>query len=165
MDFLIPSPDEISEAGKLQDLEPDFAAIITEGLDLAFIDREIRRISGKTIMGEKAIRDIPVCGPAAFIVLKAIAFEDRGENKDAYDLYYVIRNYGRGPEEVADRLRLHLDNPAVQRAVDIIKRDFADEDQVGTARAAEFMDYLEEQDIRTDIVGFMIRLLQALQSC
>jgi predicted nucleotidyltransferase len=45
------------------------------------------------MLGERASREIWVCGPGAFVVLKALAFRTRGENKDAYDLYYVIRNY------------------------------------------------------------------------
>jgi hypothetical protein len=32
----------------------------------------------------------------AYVVLKALAFDSRGENKDAYDLFYVVRNYGVG---------------------------------------------------------------------
>ena len=32
-----------------------------------------------------------MCGPGAFVVLKALAFRDRGEPKDAYDLVYVLR--------------------------------------------------------------------------
>ena len=162
IDFLIPPPDERAVAGRLQDLDQDFAAIITEGLELAFVDREIRRIEGRTVLGERAVRDIPVCGPAAFVVLKAIAFDGRGENKDAYDLYYVVRNYGRGPEEVAERLQPYLGNSAVRRAVQIIGRDFSDDNQVGTLRAAEFLDSMGAQDLRADIVGFFMRLLKQL---
>jgi hypothetical protein len=39
------------------------------------------------------------------VVLKALAFERRGENKDAYDLFSMIRNYGRSVEDLAARLR------------------------------------------------------------
>ena len=69
--------------------------------------REARRvrIEGKTIFGEKAAREVWVCGPGAFVVLKALAFLGRGENKDAYDLYYLVRNFGVGVEDVAASLR------------------------------------------------------------
>jgi hypothetical protein len=33
-----------------------------------------------TIMGERATRSIRVCGPGAFVVLKALAFDHRGES-------------------------------------------------------------------------------------
>ncbi len=45
-----------------------------------------------------------MCGPGAYVVLKSLAFRSRGENKDAHDLYYLVRNYGTGIEDVASRL-------------------------------------------------------------
>ena len=77
-------------------IEKDFAAIISPGLKFAFQDRRRVRIAGKTIFGENASREVWVCGPGAFVVLKALAFKGRGENKDAYDLYYLVRNFAVG---------------------------------------------------------------------
>jgi hypothetical protein len=71
------------------------------GLKLGFQDRRRVRIEGKTIFGETAAREVWVCGPGAFVVLKALVFLGRGENKDAYDLYYLVRNSGAGVEDVA----------------------------------------------------------------
>jgi len=34
-----------------------------------------------------------------YTVLKILAFQDRHENKDAYDLIYCLLNFGDGPEE------------------------------------------------------------------
>jgi hypothetical protein len=59
---------------------------------LAFEDFEEITLSGLTIKGERIEnRKIRVCGPGAYAVLEAFAFNNRGENKDACDLYYVIR--------------------------------------------------------------------------
>lgn len=41
-----------------------------------------------------------VSGPGAFVVLKGLAFRLRGENKDAYDLVYVLLEYGNGLDDV-----------------------------------------------------------------
>jgi hypothetical protein len=89
----IPPVGEEEEGGKIRNIEEDFAAVITPGLTLAFSDRKKITLSGTTIKTETATRDIWVCGPGSFVVLKALAFRNRGENKDAYDLYYHIRNY------------------------------------------------------------------------
>ena len=86
IDFLIPQQAGNGQAGRLFHIESDLAAIITDGLDLAFRDRRSAPLSGYTLFNERADRDIPVCGPGAFTVLKALAFRNRGENKDAYDL-------------------------------------------------------------------------------
>lgn len=65
IDFLMPpmSPDD--RGGSLRDLEPDFAAVIAPGLHLAFMDRMRLSLSGQTIIGEEATREIWVCGAAA----------------------------------------------------------------------------------------------------
>lgn len=97
-------------AGKLRDIEPDFVAIIAPGLCCAFRDRQPVTIEGRTLFGEKARRDVWVCGAGAYVVLKALAFDGRGENKDAYDLFYIVRNYGAGVEDGLARLP-----PAVAR--------------------------------------------------
>lgn len=81
----------------MRNLEEDFAALIMPGLHLAFRDEVPVKLSGQTLFGEKAVREVRVCGPGAYIVLKAYSFSRRGENKDAYDFYYVVRNYGNGP--------------------------------------------------------------------
>lgn len=86
-------------------LEPDFAAMIAPGLPLAFQDRRRITLEGRTVFGEKATREVWACDAGAFVVLKALAFAGRGENKDAYDLHYVIRNYGVAIDDVAARLR------------------------------------------------------------
>ncbi len=66
VDFLIPPSYEDDVGGKLRIIEPDFAAIIAPGLRLAFEDRQQVTLSGKTIFGEHATRDVWVCGPGAY---------------------------------------------------------------------------------------------------
>ena len=83
VDFLIPPSLPGDRGGALRDIEQDFAAIIAPGMHLAFRDREHVEIAGETIFGERATRTISVCGPGAYVVLKALAFRLRGENKDA----------------------------------------------------------------------------------
>jgi hypothetical protein len=119
VDFLIePEKSTEAQAGRLFDLTKDWAAIIAPGLHLAFRNNRVVRLAGKTIMGETAERDIRVCGAGAFVVLKALAFHIRGENKDAYDLFYLLRNYGRGVADVAADLRPLLADASTMRAME-----------------------------------------------
>ncbi len=90
VDFLIQPSLSDDVGGKLRDIEQDFAAVIAPGLHLAFQDRTKVTLSGQTIKGERATREIWICGPGAYVVLKALAFDLRGENKDTYDLFYVV---------------------------------------------------------------------------
>jgi len=163
LDFLIQPSQPEDRGGQLRHIEGDFAAIIAPGLDLAFEDRRLVRLSGVTILGEDAERDVWVCGPGAYVVLKALAFELRGENKDAYDLFYTLRNFGRGVEDVARCLRPLLPRGDVARALDVLRRDFCQENLLGPRRVAEFIRRGPDEAIQADVVGFVRELLRALE--
>jgi hypothetical protein len=162
IDFLMPPTSSEDRGGSLRNLEPDFAAVIAPGLQLAFRDRIRLSLSGRTIVGEDATREIWVCGPGAFVVLKALAFDLRGENKDAYDLFYVLRNYGTSLEDVARHMRPLLEDENATKAIEILRRDFLKANGVGPRRVAEFQAGRPDEAIQADVVGFVGDLLRRL---
>jgi hypothetical protein len=162
LDFLIAPTRPDDRGGRLRDIEPDFAAIIAPGLHLAFVDRQRVTLTGRTIMGEDGERGIWVCGPGAYLVLKALAFALRGENKHAYDLFYVLRNYGAGVQEVAAHLRPILDDPDAEKAVAVLGKDFTAHNGVGPRRVAEFLTGGSDDAIQADVVGYIGAFLRAL---
>ncbi|MDD9947851.1 MAG: hypothetical protein OXU20_42825 [Myxococcales bacterium] len=95
-------------------------------------------------------------------MLKALAFDSRGENKDAYDLFYVIRNYGGGMGDVLGRLRPLLDDDEATKAVEVLRRDFTDPEAVGPRRVAEFVSGGPSDEVQADVVGFVSQLLMSL---
>ena len=165
IDFLIPATKEDEgKSNRIKNLEEDFSALLTDGLMLAFTDYVDITLSGLTIRGEMIEnRMMRVCGPGAFVVLKAIAFFNRGENKDAYDLYYIIRNYGTGPEEVAERFLSLGANRHCDRALTILKENFLKDDAVGVKRAETFLrgEDASDDDLRAEVVGFVSRFVEA----
>jgi len=163
VDFLIQPTLPEDKGGRLRDLEPDFAALIAPGLHLAFVDRRRVTLTGKTILGEDATREVWVCGAGAYIILKALAFRDRGENKDAYDLFYVMRNFGEGVVEVAEALRPLLGDDSTTQALEILDRGFWDHNAVGPRRVAEFLAFGPDDALQADVVGFVGELLGLLQ--
>ena len=160
VDFLISPSEKGERGGSLLDIEPDLAAVVTPGLQLAFHDRRQVRLSGQTSLQENASRDVWVCGPGSLTVLKALAFRDRGTNKDAYDLAYVWRALGVG--EIAEFLAPLLEDPVVGNAVSIIREDFTDHNGLGPRRAAVFQPGLQSDEIQADVVGMATRLLSLL---
>ncbi|MFW6052237.1 MAG: hypothetical protein ACODAU_13745, partial [Myxococcota bacterium] len=162
VDFLIPPSREGDRGGTLRHIQPDFAAIIAPGLRCAFRDRKRVTIEGRTLFGEKATRDLWVCGAGAYVVLKALAFDSRGENKDAYDLFYIIRNYGAGVDDVIASLAPLLDDEEARKAVAVLRRDFTDPEGVGPMRVAEFNTGGPDDTIQADVVGFIRQLLERL---
>lgn len=159
VDFLIAPTLEGDQGGGIRDLELDFAAFIMPGLELAFRDQIEVSLAGRTITGESAARTVRVCGPGAFVVLKALAFRNRGDNKDAYDLYYVVRNFGTGVADVVSRLAPLLESKYARMALAHLEEDFATVDDIGPRRAAEFMVGGADDDIQADAVAFMGALL------
>ncbi|MFO7948863.1 MAG: hypothetical protein R6U36_00690 [Candidatus Fermentibacteraceae bacterium] len=165
VDFLIQPASPKERGGGIRNIEEDFAAVIAPGLHLAFADRRRVGIAGNTPSGERAARDIWVCGPGAYVVLKSLAFRMRGTGKDAYDLYYVVRNYGSGVEDVADSLKGLMNDPAAHRALQYLREDFLGIDSPGPMRTASFMTGGADPDIQADVAGFTGRLLTACATC
>ena len=163
VDFLIQPSRPGDHAGSLRGIETDFGAIITPGLHLAFRDRIKTQLEGVTLLGESASRSVWVCGPGGFVVLKALAFEIRGENKDAFDLYYVVRNFGSGVADVSDHLRPLLGDASAQRALAALRNDFGSIDDIGPLRAARFIAGGPDDDIQADVFGAVGELLEALE--
>jgi hypothetical protein len=162
VDFLIAPPSANAEPGSLQHLEPDLAAIVTPGLDLAFRDASFVELSGPTLSGGVATRRIRACGAGAFLVLKALAFSSRGENKDAYDLYYLLRHFGGSVKDVADCVRPLLDSEHARRAIEILRRDFGHGDALGPTRVAVFSGGAPDANLQADVAGLVHALMNQL---
>jgi hypothetical protein len=164
IDFLIPPASETTEPGTLQSLTSDLAAYVIPGLDLAHRDRVRVRLAGTTLRGARTERDVWVCGLAAFIVLKALAFAKRSKDKDAYDLVYVLQTR---PEDVAravDTLRALLQNPDVDRALAILRSEFDAVDGHGPIAVATFLTRGPDAVIQADAVAYVRDLLRLVHA-
>jgi hypothetical protein len=160
VDFLIPPAGEARSRG-IFNLERDFGAVIAQGLDLAFQDRMVHRLDGLDARGDHVVRDVWVCGPGALVVLKALACRGREKPKDAFDLFYVLRNYGAGPADVAARLRPWSADPAVARACEILAADFADVTRAGPRRVARFLGS-DDDDLKAEVAAFVAEFLAGM---
>ena len=90
---------------------------------------------------------------------KTLAFNQRGENKVAYDLYFAIRNYGNGVDDVCKCLGPLLKEAETQKALEILNRNFSEPDGVGPSRVARFLYEGSNEDLQADVVGFVRELL------
>ncbi len=125
----------------------------------AFLDRERVELAGKCILDEHREVSLWVCGPGAYIVIKALTFAQRHLNKDAYDLFYVLRNYGAGVQDVFHHLVPLLRAPQAQQALDILRMDFADPNGAGACAVPLFLFGRLDDDLQADVAGFACRLL------
>lgn len=170
IDFLIARSPAQPPKTRLQNLEPDFAALIADGLQLVERDKRKIMISGLTIRGERAERSIWVCGPASFVVLKARAIHLREKPKDAFDLHYVLMNVEGGIALAATLLRSMLDDRDAAEAVEFMRQAYRTIDSIGPSRAAFFLygartaqtqdDY---DNLAASAHAYVNRLLEALK--
>jgi hypothetical protein len=71
--------------------------------------------------------------------VETLAFHSRGENKDAYDLAYVLQNYDGRAEAIARRLAPLQAAKEASQALKELERDFATIDSLGPLRVSEFI--------------------------
>lgn len=161
-DFLIPQSSESDKPSSIKHLEEDFGAIITPGLQLVTRDWKHVVINGCTLNGEITARTIRVCGPGAFIVLKARALHNRHKEKDAYDLLYMLRYFGDGIEDIAEALNLLMDDADAVEAMKWLKDDFSTIDSPGPLRTARFRLGIPDDDLQADAMGLVQDLLRVL---
>lgn len=151
-------------AGASEDLAaiPTLAPAMIEQLLLAQRDREQVVIEGSG-PDEMPVQASPwVCGPGAYVIIKTLTFESRNQNKDAYDLYYVLRNYGSGVHQVAERFARLMNSPQAKRAVTLLESYFVDEEEKGPQGVADFLRGRPSPEIQADVVGHVRQLLATL---
>jgi hypothetical protein len=108
IDFLMPRDAEIVK--NVPPLISDFAVQRADGADLAMRFYQMVAIAGPMPTGGMNRVEVAVCSIPALLAMKGHAMEGRYKQKDAYDIYYCIRNYPGGPEALAEACRPLLDH-------------------------------------------------------
>lgn len=159
VDLLMGPDGSGAKGGTVQHLTPRLAAYVIPGIELAHQDIERVRISGPALNGGRAEREVAVCGPGAFVILKALAFVGRGEEKDAHDLIYVLEC--AGVSEVAKRIATFPDSESLLSAFEALRTDFSQAEGIGPERVAQFRGTTAEA-VRADAAGRVRELLRKL---
>ena len=85
--------------------------------------------------------------------MKGIALGERYKEKDAYDIYYLVKYYSGGPWQVARELGRPLSDTLVGESVDTIRKEFRERDSAATVWVSDFLDEIGRQKERrlTDV--------------
>jgi hypothetical protein len=94
VDFLMPRDAEIVK--NTPPLLADFAVQKADGADLALRFYQLVAIDGPMPDGGTNRVEIAICSIPALLAMKGHALRGRLKQKDAYDIYYCIRNHRRG---------------------------------------------------------------------
>ena len=166
VDFLRPAGPE------LQKNEPplisEFAVQRADGAELALKFYKLVAIEGEMPGGGRNRVEIAVASIPALLAMKGFAMKGRHKQKDAYDIYYCIRNYPGGGEELAEACRPLLDEPAAAIGYANIDEKFSTIGDYGPVCVRKFV---EESDVvgdrtpdqwQQDAFGQVDRWLRAL---
>ena len=105
-----------------------------------------------------------MCGPAAFVAMKAPALRPRGENKDAYDLWYMLRYYGNSVDDVVARAAAIRGEPETAEAIGYLRDEFREIDSIGPMRTAAFLGRDDEEEFRADVRGVVLDFIRAYEN-
>ena len=118
----------------------DFAVQRADGVDLALRFYQFVAIAGPMPGGGTNRVELAVCSIPALLAMKGHALEKRFKQKDAYDIYYCIRNYPGGPEALADACRPLLEHESGAAGYRFISGKFDTVDGYGPTCVRQFVE-------------------------
>ncbi|KWF23599.1 nucleotidyl transferase AbiEii/AbiGii toxin family protein [Burkholderia ubonensis] len=110
VDFLMPRHAEIEK--RIPPLLDNFAVQRADGADLATRFYQMTAISGPMPNGGTNTVEVAICSIPALLAMKGHALNGRLKQKDAYDVYFCIRNFPGGIAELAVACHPLLDFPS-----------------------------------------------------
>ena len=104
-----------------------------------YVEREIE--AERLDDGGRSTVVVRVANILSYTVLKILAFQDRHENKDSYDLIYCLLNFGEGPEEAgrAAAQSAIRDDAQVRDALQLLAERFESADHDGPHAYGAFL--------------------------
>jgi hypothetical protein len=146
----------------------DFRVQGVNGTELAIRLAENFRLSGSMPGGGTNTVTISVCSIPAFLVMKGFVIQNRHKQKDAYDIYYVVRNYRDGISALAEACRPVLNEPEGREGYGYIDGKFGAFDDYGPTSVRKFVEETDVLQERTpdqwqqDAFGVVDRWLKEL---
>ncbi len=119
-------------------LQADLRARTTKGAEIAIAHSETIELEGKLPGGGRFAVPIRMADVTGSIGTKGLALGGRFAEKDSYDLYALIANYGDGPVDAAAQMRPFINEPLLKESLEHIHRWFKDIGSAGPVAVANF---------------------------
>jgi len=137
VDFLMPRDAEIVK--NTPPLVADFAVQKADGADLALRFYQLVAIDGPMPDGGTNRVEIAICSIPALLAMKGHALQGRLKQKDAYDIYYCIRNHPDGIEALAAACRELLGEESAAKGYGYIVEKFETLESFGPTCVRQFV--------------------------
>jgi hypothetical protein len=169
LEFLVDAPPETG--GKVQEVEGagGISAMGIPHAGIVFDHHDQVSVTAELLGGEGEVTEtIRYADAVSFVCLKAFAFKERAERKDAHDLVYCLEHVAGGLDDLVTSFKAAKEGKhgeAVSLALEILRKHFCDgEDSEGyrkdgPVKAARF----EEDDRREDDADRERRILRQRQ--
>jgi hypothetical protein len=138
VDFLMPRDAKLEKNKPV--LIDNFAVQRADGTDLALRFHEMVALDGSMPAGGKNRVEIAIASIPALLAMKGYAIEQRHKQKDAYDIYYCVRNYPGGSEALAAACNPILQLPGGKQGYQYIAGKFEKEDSYGPTSVRKFVE-------------------------
>lgn len=117
----------------------NFAVQKADGAAVAMRHYIVHKLDGRMPDGRPNTVELRVASIPAFLVMKGYALRGRDKRKDAYDIYFSIRQFDGGPLALAQACRPLLRDPVANEGYQCIAEKFASEGDFGPVTVREFM--------------------------
>lgn len=166
VDFLMPRDAKIERNSP--PLISNFAVQRADGADLAVRFHQLVAVEGSMPQGGTNRVEIAVASIPSLLAMKGFALQGRFKRKDAYDIYYCVRNYRGGIDALAADCRPLLDHPSAINGYKHIAAKFDQVEGFGPTCVRKFVEDTKVLNDRTpeqwqqDAFGQVDAWLQAL---
>lgn len=138
VDFLMPRDAQIAK--NRPPLLSKFAVQRADGAELALIFNQMVAIDGEMPGGGRNRVHIAVASLPAFLAMKGYAIAKRQKHKDAYDIYYSVRNFPDGIGALVEATRPLLDVQSARKGYRFISEKFRDVEDFGPTSVRKFVE-------------------------
>jgi len=161
VDF-ISEPDVVEKLSleKFLLVQRDLQAVVINGSGIVFSHNFEHSIKGVLPSGAETKVAAKVSDVIGTLTTKGLALRGRYKEKDAYDIYFVLRYYKGGPEKVAEKARAFLKEPVIADAMREIREKFRTVRSEGPFQVAYFL-APEDGGLRERIQGETYAILSA----
>lgn len=138
VDFLMPRDAEITKNSP--PLVPHFAVQRADGVDLAIQLAEMVTLEGDMPDGGRNRVRLAIASIPSLLAMKGYAINNRLKHKDAYDIYYSVRNFPGGIGPLTEATRPLLEIPSARRAYGHISDKFGSIEDFGPTSVRKFLE-------------------------
>ena len=138
VDFLMPHDVEIAK--NTPPIISNFAVQRADGADLALKFYQMVAIDSEMPDGGHNRIHIAVASIPALLAMKGYAIANRRKRKDAYDIYFCIRNFPDGLKALVAETKPLLDVDTARRGYLLIAEKFRDGDDFGPTSVRKFVE-------------------------